>query len=766
LAVKKFFPENNSLPFVNQWHPTKNGDLRITNVSRSSSFKVWWLGECKHEWDARISDRIRGRGCPYCAGKRILPGFNDLRTTDPELAKEWHPTKNDKAPEEVSAYSHKKVWWIDKFGHEWEAAVKDRHRGNGCPYCAGRKVLLGFNDFASNHPKIAEEWDYERNEKKPTEYTCYSNVSVHWKCKEYGHRWKTSINDRVRQNSGCPKCSADSQTSFGEKAIAYYLSKIIIIKENYKAPFLKRRELDIFIPSLNIAIEYDGRYWHKDVERDKKKNDICKENGIELIRVREKKEVIEGSVNYYVGHADNRLLNDAIAGIIRIIEERLGTNFNLDIDVERDTGEIVAKKYLSRRVNSLAIKCPELVREWHPSRNGDLKPDFVPYRSNMKVWWQCEKGHEWPAVISSRVSGNGCPVCANTVVVRGVNDLATTNPKLASEWHPTKNGILKPNDVSAGSETRVWWKGKCGHEWEAVIYSRKTNGCPYCSSNILLKGFNDLETKYPVIAKEWHPTKNANVRPSDVFPNSNKKYWWICKNGHEIEMSPSERVQGRYCGVCSGKVIVAGINDLKSQYPEIAKLWHPSKNGTLTPSEVAPQSNRTIVWLCKEGHEWNRRIADMVNHGSKCPVCTGQTVLSGYNDLAHLYPDILKQWHPTMNNNLDPTKMAPFSNKDVWWICDKGHFWKRKPVDAVKRGNHCPYCNNHRVWLGFNDLATKRPDLALQWHPTRNGIFKPTDFVPGSGKVVWWVCDNCGQEWKAPIEWRTNNRIRCPKCKK
>ena len=78
--------------------------------------------------------------------------------------------------------------------------------------------------------------------------------------------------------------------------------------------------------------------------------------------------------------------------------------------------------------------------------------------------------------------GTGCPICANKEVLVGYNDLATTNPDLASEWHPTMNGALRPTDITAGSEKKVWWYGDCGHEWQSIVYHRnKGVGCPICS---------------------------------------------------------------------------------------------------------------------------------------------------------------------------------------------------------------------------------------------------------------------------------------------
>ena len=113
----------------------------------------------------------------------------------------------------------------------------------------------------------------------------------------------------------------------------------------------------------------------------------------------------------------------------------------------------------SKNKKSLAETHPEVAKQWHPTKNGDLKPEDFSYGSTKKVWWKCDKGvdHEWDSVISSRSRGTGCPICSNNMVVRS-NCMATTHPELAKEWHPTKNGDITPFDITAGSNKRFWWK--------------------------------------------------------------------------------------------------------------------------------------------------------------------------------------------------------------------------------------------------------------------------------------------------------------------
>ena len=95
------------------WHPTKNGYVTPEKISFASARKVWWLGKCGLEWQMSVDNRNHGMGCPICANKQVLAGFNDLQTTHPELAAEWDYTKNTTIqPTQITYGSTKKVWWI------------------------------------------------------------------------------------------------------------------------------------------------------------------------------------------------------------------------------------------------------------------------------------------------------------------------------------------------------------------------------------------------------------------------------------------------------------------------------------------------------------------------------------------------------------------------------------------------------------------------------------------------------------------------------
>ncbi|MFH6770042.1 zinc-ribbon domain-containing protein [Gaetbulibacter aquiaggeris] len=347
------------------------------------------------------------------------------------------------------------------------------------------------------------------------------------------------------------------------------------------------------------------------------------------------------------------------------------------------------------------------------------------------------------------------------------NSLAEVNPELALEWHPTKNGNLTPFEVSLGTHKKVWWKCDMGndHEWESSVKNRsRLKGCPVCIGRKVVLS-NCLATLKPELAKEWHPTKNGDLTPNDITVSSGKKVWWKCDmgNDHEWLSIVSDRSRGNRCPICLGQKVVLS-NCLATLKPELAKEWHPTKNGKLTPYNVVPGSNKKVWWKCNKGndHEWNTTVSNR-SKGVGCPVCRSLKVVLS-NCLATLKPKLAKEWHLTKNGDLTPNNVTPGSNKKVWWKCNKGddHEWCSRIVHRSK-GVGCPVCLGQKIVLS-NCLATIKPELAKEWHPTKNGDLTPFDVVLGTNKKVWWKCNKGDDhEWKCSVGHRSSG-TGCPYC--
>lgn len=336
-----------------------------------------------------------------------------------------------------------------------------------------------------------------------------------------------------------------------------------------------------------------------------------------------------------------------------------------------------------------------LLKQWHPTKDISLTPQDVTSGSKRKIWWLCEKGHKWQAAVYTRTGGgSGCPYCAGKRAYPGENDLASQCPDIAAQWHPTKNGSVTPDSVTTGSHREVWWSCEKGHEWRAMVKTRvEGTGCPVCANRVIKPGENDLAATHPDIAAQWHPVKNGKLTPQDVVPGTRRKVWWRCEKGHEWQAAVASRVNGMGCPVCAGKAVVPGANDLATFYPEIAKEWHPTKNGTLTPETVSPYSNKKVWWICVLGHEYLAVIGLRTQRGDGCPYCAGHKVLPGFNDLATVEPEIAKQWHHTLNGTLTPEMMTAGSHRKIWWQCPNGHTWKAVVYSRTGPGKSgCPVC--------------------------------------------------------------------------
>ena len=256
---------------------------------------------------------------------------------------------------------------------------------------------------------------------------------------------------------------------------------------------------------------------------------------------------------------------------------------------------------------------------------------------------------------------------------KGNVSLAEKFPEIALEWHSTKNGDLKPTDVSYGSAKKIWWFGECGHEWIATCNDRTQGaGCSICAEiqrrkkhkSNWIKKYGSLADNNQELAKQWHPTKNGDLTANDVTANSEYKAWWICDKGHEWDANISSRNRGSNCPICSGHRILVGYNDLATVNPRLAKEWHLTKNGKLTANDVTVNSDIKVWWICPKGHEYLAGICHR-NVGTGCPICCGKKVLVGYNDLATLRPDIALEWNALRNGTLTAENITLGSDKKV-----------------------------------------------------------------------------------------------------
>lgn len=538
------------------WHPARNGDLVLESFLSGSEKKVWWICEKGHVWQASVASRVKGCGCPYCANRRVLPGFNDLETTNPALADQWHPEKNGNlTPRQVTQGTRKSVWWRCGQGHAWQAVIADRNSGNGCPYCANKRVQKGYNDLQTTDPTLALEWDF--------------------------------------------------------------------------------------------------------------------------------------------------------------------------------------------------------------AANGDWLPETVTRGSHKKAWWRCLAGHHWQAEIKSRASGMGCPYCSNQRVLPGYNDLRTKMPALADQWHPTKNGALAPERITAGSNRKVWWQCARGHTWAATISSRvHGSGCPSCAKKRVEAGENDLRTVAPELLDQWHPAKNIGLTPEMVAHGSHRKVWWLCSRGHAWQATVKNRLKEQGCPICSNKRVELGYNDLQTRYPELASEWDPEKNGTLLPNQVVYGSHRHAWWKCRQGHSWRTSVVSRTRGGG-CPVCAGVRKVS-FPEKAIVY--YLKGIFPDLRENVTRANLTWLGRREIDIYIPSlrlgiEYDGPRHTLALDQRKNALCAQNNVRLIRIRDDILPDDPSGSVNIrHNSRND----RSLEQAIGRALQWICETYSISAAADVNLhRDRTKIRC-----
>lgn len=737
---------------VQDWDRKLNGNLKPEQFTLISGQKIHWTCHtCRHQWVATIKSRaIDSSGCPICAKNKV---WNKRRQeklknqgglTDPELLSDWDYKKNSPlAPEQVTYGSNKKVWWKCHIcGYEWKTTINNRtgkKHHTGCPACSGRALYPGHNDLQTLKPELAKEWDDEKNSPiKPSDVMPHSAKKYWWICPR-GHHYQANPLHRS-QGTGCPICNSGRQTSFAEQAIYYYVKKIFPDAINrYKDIFDNGMELDIYIPELKLAIEYDGMFWHgKKGSRDKerRKYQICSQNGIKLYRIKEES-VTDwmGTMDWGISLPKNESDSIALDHTITVLLSKIDPECNMwtrkdplhvwsdvDVNTQRDRFEILS--YLKGPVkNSLAEVSPDLVKEWDYENNKDLKPETVSAGSSWKVHWICKKcGYHWEAAVSKRVrEGTGCPKCAGQVFETGVNDLCTKNPEVLKDWDYKKNDAerLFPNKIPYNSSIRAHWKcSKCGHEWESPIRSVTVShqGCIQCGyqAAVKTKAEKNFDKVGPItdslLLKEWDDEANGELKPQDIAKNSHKRVHWVCsKCGHKWVAPVYRRSLGSGCRKCADKNNPEllrkacirkgrGIAD-----PLLLKEWNVEENQGKKPEDYSTGSNEKIIWKCSKcGYHWEATINSRVQ-GSGCPRCNGSVPTTGVNDFATCYSEIAKEWDYEKNNK-KPEEVSSHASIKYWWVCPECHkSYLASPAHRAE-GTGCPKCARKRI-----GAASKKP---------------------------------------------------------
>lgn len=297
---------------------------------------------------------------------------------------------------------------------------------------------------------------------------------------------------------------------------------------------------------------------------------------------------------------------------------------------------ICANRVILIGFNDSATTNPEMIPIFHPTKNTvSLQEVFAG--SATKVWWKCNLEHEYSMALLSKKQGLGCPICSGKKVLAGYNDLKTKFPEIVNEWDYEKN-TLSPDSVSPFSSKKAWWIcSKKRHSYFSSIANRTRlgRGCAECSNQKIVTGSNDFATLHPDLAKEWDDELNGGLLATEVSVGRREPVYWKCREyGHSWNATIRGRILRNHgCPICCNRVVLSGFNDMATTHPEDSKMWHPTKNGKLSPKDVTRFSNSIMVWWrCDKGHEW-QCVPNSMNYNKRGTNGCAQCVANSYRSI-------------------------------------------------------------------------------------------------------------------------------------
>jgi very-short-patch-repair endonuclease len=484
------------------------------------------------------------------------------------------------------------------------------------------------------YPELMDEWDYSKNNRPPSDYTPHSGQYVWWICpKSELHNYKTIIDNRTGKKSGCPYC--------------------------------------------------DGKK-------------VCEDNNLQFV-------------------------------------------------------------------------FPEISKELHPTKNGNLNPSKIHYGSSKSVWWKCSRNHSFKSQIHSRVKGNwGCPKCSGTT--------SKMELRLVSELEKIIGKVEHRKKIE-GIEIDVYLPYyKIGIEYDGWYWHRNSIDKDK-QKNKNLKKMGILLVR---IREESVDGQLPKISRKDVLHKKTDKEIDVIKKllitlTKTIEFSNyRKKIINRYLKndeFWNDENYFEHLDELKNipiekslqkTHSELLKFWHPTKNGNLKPTNLTINSEIEVWWNCERGKKHPHLLKPRSKKRNGCSICKIKPI-PYEKSLEYNEPELSKLFDEE-KNGLKPSDVPKGTDKKFWWKCPKGkdHKWEFPLSDIKRKKTYCPFCSGHKVSI-TNCLYTLYPEVSKEWHPTKNGKTTPKDVYVGSSKKFWFLCSE-GHEWKTMIWTRTRYKSNCPRC--
>jgi len=727
-------------PFlILEWHATKN-ILTPNDVTFGSNIEIFWVcsKNPEHEWEMKISSRTgkKAQGCPYCARKRVSYE-NSLAAVNPELASEFHPTKNGTVTtSNIMPGSQKKFWWFcnNVPEHEWKASVANRHlRKSRCPHCFGNTTFKKHRSLAIKYPELIPEWHPVKNGSITPYDVQYGSQKKYWWICSQKHDWEATVLGRS-SGFGCPYCSGRKTSIENSIQVSHseYLEFWDYDRNLIQPDEVSRGSRKIVWWKCDLSGTHSYQAMVCDRIGNENRNGLscteCHRPAVSDAEIR-----LSAELNYIFGieifQPSYELSEDVLNLFKPKIPDIVSLQYKLIIEIDganwHDDGK---DKKRNAHFNNLGYKV--LCLRGKPL-NKTTDDDVIFNCRKITLADIKDVLKSISKILGSSIIDPHKKTIENYLTeIKFLNEnlykerkkyingslkrrnFLTTHPELSAQWHPTKNN-LSPDSFSPCSSEEVWWRCANAHEYLARI-SHRVYGkdCPKCKSLAFL---------YPEIAKEWHPKENDGVIPYDIAAGTNKNYTWLCSNGHSWKASPDRRIrENTSCPYCQGRK-VSNDNCLATVNPRLASEWHSVKNATLvnksgeliTPNNVTAGQKIKVFWQCNKhpNHEWEATI-DSRNRGSGCPICSGK-VVHITNCLATLQPKLAQEWHQEDNGNLTPYDVTPGSKYKAFWLCPSGHKYSSL-VLSRSHGHGCPECAKkvksetaNRRWVNYRKEISK-----------------------------------------------------------
>ena len=370
---------------------------------------------------------------------------------------------------------------------------------------------------------------------------------------------------------------------------------------------------------------------------------------------------------------------------------------------------------------TLRQKYSDIDTYWHPTKNGDLTPDNVGVRSEKIAWFRCpnDPSHDHQArvknktLVADRCDGRwGCPLCSGYYLGSPRDSLASKQPEIAKDWHPTKNGNLTPQNIRPSSNQKVWWHCERGHVYELEPNQRVNakRGCPDCSrygygSSQELRIYCELKSLFPdtcfrqkIQGKEidvFVPSIKLGVEYDSAFYHRDKDNEDQAKNSLMESLGLNViRVRERPLDQISSLDVITPTRQLSKK--DMNRLLES------VAAVCAMDENLLASYLSENDFINNENFASYISYSDR-PIPE--------NSLAEKFPEIAAQWDYEKNAPLTPYDFSHGSKYRAWWLCDNGHSFDASinsqtyHSGGIYKG--CRYC----AWERKLPLGDKQDDL-------------------------------------------------------